>query len=64
MKVKTENMNVPDGWQIVPKKPTIEMLRQYTGFKGKGWDTKLKRTWEAMLAVAPDLTDELMEVGE
>lgn len=67
MKVKTADLSVPDGWQLVPKNPTTEMLRQHIGFKGKGWDTNLKRTWEAMLSVAPklgdevDIPDELME---
>ena len=45
--VQPESVQVPQGWRMVPVKPTQEMLRAGTGYG------LTINTWDAMLAAAP-----------
>lgn len=42
---------VPDGWQLVPKEPTREMLDAYVNTLGRF--SSARADWAAMLAAAP-----------
>lgn len=46
---------IPDGWQIVPKEPTEEMVKAYGEAVYFTTDTRIlpQNIWEAMLAAAP-----------
>ena len=44
---------VPEGWQLVPKEPTEEMLFAYTKCKTTAGERWAAHQWHAMLAAAP-----------
>lgn len=52
---------VPDGWVLVPKEPTYEMLRNAIAFGRSEAATVL--IWTAMLAAAP-LSEPPLKLGE
>lgn len=43
----------PEGWQLVPKEPTEEMLFAYTKCKTTAGERWAAHQWHAMLAAAP-----------
>jgi len=47
--------NVPEGWKLVPAKPTEEMLYALGNLRRMGqWAWQNSEAWEAMLAAAPE----------
>lgn len=48
--VQAKHPEIPDGWQLVPVEPTIEMVQAAT-YKSVGFGTRA--AYRAMLAAAP-----------
>ena len=52
---KQQHLEVPEGWQLVPVEPTIEMVQAAT-HSSVGFGTRA--AYQAMLAAAPKLGGE------
>ena len=61
--VRAKQQGVPDGWQLVPEEPTLEMVRAAT-HSAVGFGTRA--AYQAMLAAAPKPEAQLkgLENGE
>jgi len=53
--------NVPEGWQLVPKEPTYDMIMEMGMCCGGSYD-QIKQNWHRMLAAAPQVKAETVDL--
>lgn len=54
-RLEAERAAVPDGWVVVPREPTEEMIRCGWGADTSLQDANVQRVWKTMLSAAPTL---------